>query len=166
LANESRATTSKAHAKHGKYETPEYYIWEGIVQRCTNPKTIGWKHYGGRGITVCERWRDFKNFYADMGERPKNRSIDRIDNNGPYSPENCRWASTTEQIRNRRNSTLFTIDGVTAHIDEWGAKFGITANAIRARLRIGWDTKSAVMTPLRKGRYAKHHANTSADRIQ
>jgi hypothetical protein len=96
--------------KHGhkrvRGETTEYRIWKGIIQRCTNPQVRAWPRYGGRGITVCDRWRSsFENFLADMGARPPGRSIDRIDNDGNYEPTNCRWATAVEQRANRSDST-------------------------------------------------------------
>jgi len=88
---------------HGKTNTPAYISWASMITRCTNPNRDGYRHYGGRGISVCERWRKFENFLFDMGERPSGTSIDRIDVNGNYEPGNCRWATQSVQVANRRN---------------------------------------------------------------
>jgi hypothetical protein len=88
---------------HGMFGTPIYRVWSEMVQRCTNPNNQHWSHYGGRGINVCDDWRDFVNFYRDMGDRPApGHSIDRIDNDGNYEPSNCRWATKSVQNLNRR----------------------------------------------------------------
>lgn len=91
-----------ALTKHGKTNTRIFRIWSGIKSRCLNPRCPAWKHYGGRGITLCERWRSFENFYADIGDAPLGLSIDRIDNDKGYEPGNVRWATSLEQARNRR----------------------------------------------------------------
>ncbi len=110
---------------------------------------VGWASYGGRGIKVCERWRVFENFLADMGERPSvNHSIDRIDTNGNYEPNNCRWATRSQQAQNRRDTYRITLDGVTRPVTEWSAMYGVNDEAIKKRIRKGWDVETAVKKPI------------------
>lgn len=101
----NREIVGARHRKHGMYSTPIYLAWQTMIQRCENPKNPHYVRYGARGIRVCERWRTWENFYADMGERPTpHHSVDRIDNEKGYQPDNCRWATRREQMLNTRRS--------------------------------------------------------------
>jgi hypothetical protein len=97
---------AQANTRHGQnkkgQQTRTHKSWTAMIQRCTNPKNTSYVNYGGRGVKVCERWRVFENFFADMGERPEGKTLDRINVNGNYEPENCRWATLSEQQRNKR----------------------------------------------------------------
>lgn len=103
----------------GRSATREYRVWNGMRQRCLNKNFRDYHRYGGRGITMCERWLEYENFLADMGSPPKGHSLDRIDNNAGYSPDNCRWATKLVQQRNRRNTRFLTLNGETKTLAEW-----------------------------------------------
>ena len=145
-ARDAVVARNKSRATHGHTGTTEYKIWSGIIARCTNPDDKYFPRYGGRGITVCERWLDFGTFLADMGHRPgKGFSIDRIDNDGPYAPENCHWATWKEQENNRRNNRVLTISGESHTVSEWAGIVGVNAGTIFTRLRKGFAPELAIL---------------------
>lgn len=123
--------------KHGKHGTKTYQTWKSMRERCLCKTAKAYPRYGGRGITVCDRWDSFENFYADMGDRPENHSIERIDNNGPYSPENCKWATDIEQANNKRNNRLLTYGGKTQTVPQWARDLNIKQGTIAVRLMRG-----------------------------
>ena len=135
---------------HGQSQTAEYKAWAAAKRRCTDSTSPDWSRYGGRGILMCERWLErFEFFLADMGRRPSDRySLDRGDNEGPYSPENCRWATTSEQATNRRTTAWLTIDGVTRSTTDWANEYGIRRITLHSRLARGWSVRSALETPI------------------
>ena len=106
-------------------------------QRCSNSNNKDWNHYGGRGITVCERWLSFENFLADMGPKPPGLSLERIDNDGNYEPGNCKWATNLEQMRNRRCSIYLTISGERLPLIEWARRYGVRYGTAHRRFRKG-----------------------------
>lgn len=112
--------TKHGHMGRGA-ASPTYRSWLSMIQRCTNPKVAGFDGYGGRGIRVCLRWRSFENFLADMGERPDGRSIDRIDNDGDYERGNCRWATRSEQQRNKRRTAK--MEAMLARPRDWHGRY-------------------------------------------
>jgi len=123
------------------WNTPMYRRWYNIKSRCTNPNNEKWARYGGRGIALRKRWMTFANFYADMGDPPSpEHTVDRIDNDGPYSPENCRWATTLEQANNR--SSNWVVDGAT--IAQHARSLGVSPETITARIRRGMPASVAV----------------------
>jgi hypothetical protein len=145
-----RSETAAAQmTKHGDATSPTYICWRAMLERCTNANHPDYHLYGGRGILVCERWREsFAHFRDDMGERPSSRhSIDREEANGNYEPGNCRWATPTEQGRNKRNTIMLKFNGETLPLVEWAERYGIGHHTIRARLKAGVPIGAAITTP-------------------
>lgn len=133
LFYETTVLNGKNRKKHGLRSVPEYYVWSQIKDRCYNKNRDGWKNYGGRGITVCDRWlNSFENFIEDMGFRPQGTSIDRINNNGNYEPSNCRWATPRQQVANRSNTLPKNVREIIHLISE---SQNITYNAAYNKLR-------------------------------
>lgn len=141
--------------KHGEAPsgrpTTEYVIWQGMIQRCTNPNNKRYYLYGARGISVCDRWiHDFVAFRQDMGKRPSQaHSIDRYPNkNGNYEPDNCRWATLREQSRNIRSNVFITFNSETLCVNDWATKTGIHKDTIRDRLRRGLSPEEIFTLPV------------------
>lgn len=142
---------SKLKTTHGMSRTTEYRIWRGMINRCHKETDPAYSRYGGRGIVVCDKWRNsFPDFLEDMGSRPGKRySLDRIDNDKGYSPENCRWATNKQQSNNRRNNHLITYDGETHTISEWADITGIKQETILNRLNVhNWSIEKTLSTPV------------------
>lgn len=139
-----------ARRTHNLCKSPEYSVWAGMLSRCHNPRASGYEKYGGRGIFVCEEWRQsFARFYTDMGPRPTpQHSIDRVDNAGPYCQSNCRWATTTEQRRNSRRTVYLTHDGRTMLISDWAKEKGIKFATLWMRIERGWPVDAALTLPV------------------
>ena len=128
-------------------DNPLRAMWRTMHQRCSSPAHVSYPHYGGRGIKVCERWRDFENFAADMGERPPGYTIDRIDPGGDYEPSNCRWISGAEQQRNRTNNRLIEYGGRTLTLAEWADELGVKPSTLHWRVK-RWPLERAMSAPV------------------
>jgi hypothetical protein len=141
----------KPKEHHGMVHAPEYAVWTHMIQRCTNPARSGYKDYGGRGITVCKRWRDsFQAFYEDIGQRPGPAySLDRIDPNGNYEPDNCRWATAIEQANNTRYNRRLTYNGESLTIAQWARRLGMPQETLYARLNRGLPVEEILTTNTR-----------------
>jgi len=137
---------------HGMVSTPEYRTWVHLKGRCNNPTDSRYADYGGRGIKVCTRWNNsFAAFYADMGKRPKGKTLDRINNDKGYSPKNCRWATKIEQARNKKNNRVLCHDGESLCVSAWADRTGLSSYVILMRLKRGWGV-DRTLTTLRDAR--------------
>jgi hypothetical protein len=140
-----RELMAARNATHGRTYTSMYTLWGSMFNRCCRPTHESYPAYGGRGIKICERWKSFENFLADMGERPTpQHSLDRIDVDGDYEPGNVRWATQKEQCRNKRTNRLIEIDGVSRCVSEWCEIFGTPVRRAFGRLQTGWNPIDAV----------------------
>jgi hypothetical protein len=134
---------------HGMWKTTEYRIWQMMKDRCSNPNKKTYHRYGGRGIQVCERWKtSFVNFYQDMGPRPEKKTLDRVDNDGHYCPDNCEWRTKKEQSNNRNNNAILVFEGRRQNITEWSRELGFPRNMVNSRINsLGWTVRRTLTTP-------------------
>lgn len=140
-------TTHGCAGKDGTHRL--YKIWAGLFQRCRNPNNNAWIYYGAKGISVCERWNNFALFLGDMGSTyQEGLSIDRIDSKGNYTPENCRWATASEQNYNSARTRWITFEGVSLPLGKWAAFFGLNRSIIPDRLKRGWSVHRALTQPV------------------
>jgi hypothetical protein len=144
-----KETVGRLNRKHGlSHRSSEYRIWKGMRARCSNPNDFSYKWYGARGICVCPEWDDFEVFLADMGRRPSaSHSLERIDANGPYARDNCKWATASEQARNKRGSLFVKLDGVVLPLAEACEQTGINYHTAHHRLEKGWPEELALSKP-------------------
>ena len=139
-----RKEKGPGNKRHGLADTKTHMTWMSMRQRCSNPNNPAYKNYGGRGIGVDPRWESFEAFLEDMGEAPENLTLERIDNDKGYGPDNCRWATRAEQGRNTRKCRLLTHKGETKTLKEWAIEYGINHQTLSKRLNNGWDLERAL----------------------
>lgn len=144
-ATRSCGSHTPRNRTHGMHGTRIYRIWLGMVRRCSSPKATQWPNYGGRGIKVCERWRKFEGFYADMGPAYRDGlTIDRIDPDGNYEPGNCAWATDAQQRRGQRRNVRLTWRDHTLVAADWARMLGVRRNLLYSRLAAGWPIEKAL----------------------
>ena len=142
---------------HNSSKTSEYSTWLGMRSRCGNKKNDGYFNYGGRGIKVCKRWQVFENFLEDMGLRPTpQHTLERKNNNGNYSPSNCRWATRKAQLRNTRRTIKITAFGKTQCLSDWAVELKISKGTLYQRYEYGWPTKDLLGMPGKFFGYPRH----------
>jgi hypothetical protein len=136
---------------HNMSDTIVYTRWATMIQRCGNPHDRSYRHYGGRGIKVCASWKKFENFFKDMGHPPKGLELERINNDGDYTPENCTWVTRKEQTNNCRKNRVLTFNGVHRTESQWAEEMGISVQTLSNRInQMGWSIEKAISTPLRE----------------
>lgn len=145
-----KESAANRRTQNGLSNTREYKTWKGMMNRCYRTNDPRYKDYGGRGITVCKEWHTFSGFLVDMGTRPKNKSLDRIDNKKGYSESNCKWSTPKEQQRNTRRNLLLPIKGTLKPLSEVAEMYGLLYSTLSARIYRGWSVERAVETPVRE----------------
>jgi hypothetical protein len=145
------AERNRNNAIHGMTDSKTWKSWKAMRDRCLKPNDKDFHNYGGRGITLCESWHEFINFYSDMGERPAGTSIGRIDNNGNYCKENCRWETHMEQSLNKRTSRFIEYKGIRKSVSEWAKEIGTSRQAIRFRIESGWRIEDVLSPVFNRG---------------
>lgn len=130
-----------------KFKYKSYEVWRSMIARCRNKNNHAFKHYGGRGIKVCERWMMFENFIQDMGDKPTGYTLGRIDNDGGYEKSNCHWETMRQQTRNYRRNVKFTIYGETKCLTDWAESYGIDVKLVNGRIGHGWSVEAALTHP-------------------
>lgn len=144
-ANGEQVGRRQAHAFSRSNMPSLSRTWGAMIARCTDPSNKGFANYGGRGIAVCREWLEsFAQFAIDVGPRPEGHSLERIDNNGNYCKENCKWATRTEQANNRRTNRRIAVDGVTQTVAQWARQLGVSCHVIHTRIYLGVDEVEAV----------------------
>lgn len=143
--------------KHGMKGTATYRSWLSMRNRCQNPGNVAFHKYGGRGVSVCERWNVFENFLSDVGERPIGKTLDRIDNNGNYEPSNCKWSSPSEQSSNRSSTHWIEYGGSKLTLCATAKKFGIPRDTLGYRLQSGWSVDRALREPVNISKRSKSY---------
>jgi hypothetical protein len=143
-SSQCKSCHSASLVKHGLEGTKIYSIWAGMKQRCNNPKYHSYGEYGGRGISVCDEWLLFENFYRDMGDKPEKMSLGRIDNNKGYSKENCQWETPKQQQRNRRNTTFIDWNGKMYALTEFCEINGLNKSTARKRFARGFTPSQLI----------------------
>ena len=138
----------ETHTTHGKEGTKIYNVWGGMKYRAQTETAKAFSNYGGRGITVCDRWQSFENFYADMGEPPEGMQLERVDNDKGYSPENCKWAGRKDQAFNRRTTVRVTFKGKTMSLTDWAEETGVSRTTLGRRYKAGWSVEDMLTKPL------------------
>ena len=157
----SKERMSRLNYKHGGKNERLYMVWSTMLRRCRDTKTKDFENYGGRGITVCDEWKDYSMFKAwalangyDPNAKPQECTIDRIDGTKGYSPDNCRWVSAKVQQNNRRDNVLLTYNGETQMCAQWNRECGFSKNLVDSRIKRGWTVEEAITTPPRGMRHS------------